>query len=73
MRARVEANDLIPPFLRSTVQGVYVEGFVGSQNQGGSRQGAGGVLVELYFPEDIVTGGTWELPNNWSIEATWEP
>ena len=73
VRAGVEANDLIPPFLRSTVQGVYVEGFVGSQNQGGSRQGAGGVLVELYFPEDIVTGGTWELPNNWSIEATWEP
>jgi autotransporter translocation and assembly factor TamB len=73
VRAGVEANQLIPPFLRSAVQGVYVEGFVGSQNQGGSRQGAGGVLVELYFPENIVTGGTWEIPNNWTIEATWEP
>lgn len=73
IRAGVEANELIPPFLRDVVQGVYVEGYMGSQNEGGSRQGTGGVLLELYFPQDIVTGGTWEVPNNWAVEVTWEP
>lgn len=73
MRAGVEANALIPARLRSVIEGAYVEGFVGSRNQGGDAQTTGGVLMELYFPKKVVTGGKWELPNNWSIEATWEP
>jgi TamB, inner membrane protein subunit of TAM complex len=73
MRAGVQADELIPKPLKGVVKGAYVEGFVGSKNQGGSRTGAGGVLMELYFPHRLVTGGTWELPNNWALEVTWEP
>jgi autotransporter translocation and assembly factor TamB len=73
IRAGVEANSLIPAKLRSVIEGAYVEGFVGGKNQGGNAQATGGVLVELYFPKKLVTGGTWELPNNWSLELTWEP
>jgi hypothetical protein len=73
MRAGVQADELIPKSLKGVVKGAYVEGFVGSKNQGGSRTGAGGVLMELYFPHKLVTGGTWELPNNWALEVTWEP
>ncbi|HEX6239767.1 MAG TPA: translocation/assembly module TamB domain-containing protein, partial [Polyangiales bacterium] len=73
LRAGVEANSLIPKKLRNVVEGAYVEGFVGSRNQGGNATATGGVLMELYFPKDLVTGGTWELPNNWNIELTWEP
>jgi autotransporter translocation and assembly factor TamB len=73
IRAGVEANSLIPAQLRTVVEGVYVEGFVGSRNQGGTATATGGVKMELYFPKDLVTGGTWELPNNWNVELTWEP
>jgi autotransporter translocation and assembly factor TamB len=73
IRAGVEANSLIPAKLRSVVEGAYVEGFVGSRNQGGTATATGGVKMELYFPKDLVTGGTWELPNNWNVELTWEP
>ena len=52
---------------------MYVEGHVGRKNDGDSRTNAGGVLVELYFPRSLVTSGTWEVPNNWSVEVTWEP
>jgi hypothetical protein len=73
MRAGVQADDVIPKALQDVVKGAYVEGYVGRKNQGGSRTGAGGVLMELYFPHKLVTGGTWELPNNWALEVTWEP
>ena len=73
MRAGVEANALIPRSLRRVIEGAYIEGFVGSKNQGGQAQATGGVLVDLYFPRRVVAEGSWELPNNWSVETTWEP
>jgi hypothetical protein len=73
IRAGVEANSLIPAKLRQYIEGAYVEGFVGGRNQGGDAQATGGVLMELYYPKRLVTGGKWELPNNWSVELTWEP
>ena len=73
LRAGMEGRELLPQLIRGMVEGVYLEGFVGVRNQGGQAQQTGGVLMELYFPKRIVGGGSWELPNHWTVELTWEP
>ncbi len=55
------------------VNGVYVEGFVGTEGEDGGQSTTGGFLIELLFPRHLVGSGTYEEPNNWSLDLTWEP
>lgn len=74
VRAGIQADDLIPGFLRGAVRSAHVEGFVGSsEGAEGAATTTGGVLLELYFPYHLVTSGAFEQPDNWSVDLTWEP
>ncbi len=79
LRAGFQADELIPDFLDGVVEGAYVEGFVGvSEDDGGGsgepeQAATGGFLIELLFPHDLVTRGTYERGNNWSLDVSWEP
>jgi len=76
VRVGFQADRLIPERLRRVVRGVYVEGFVGSEQEDGeqgSRQTTAGFLIELLFPYDLVTTGTFEDSSNWTLDLTWEP
>src|SRR5205814_830443 len=86
VRIGTQLDQLIPPFLRGIVRGVYVEGNVlanPGQQQGGTESttnaAAGttaspyGVLLELQFPYSIVTRAEFKFPNAWSLDAIWEP
>ena len=73
IRAGFQADQLIPDALEDVVQGVYVEGFVGTEGDDGGQSTTGGFLIELLFPHSLVTTGTYEEPSNWSLDLTWEP
>ncbi len=73
IRAGFQADSLIPEFLEGVVNGVYVEGFVGTEGQDGGQSTTGGFLIELLFPRHLVGSGTYEEPSNWSLDLTWEP
>ncbi|MDH5493687.1 MAG: translocation/assembly module TamB domain-containing protein, partial [Myxococcales bacterium] len=77
IRAGYDASDLLPEALRRVVTGAYVEGSVnisGTEEGSGDTQAAGvGFLMELRFPNDIVTTGTVSSGANWSFDLTWEP
>lgn len=79
IRAGIDADTLVPKFLRPIVRRAYVEGAVttGSQTQGGTTGPASvDFLLELYFPHNIVgagrvTPGSTQV--QWGLDATWEP
>jgi translocation and assembly module TamB len=75
VRAGVQTDRLIPRFLRGVVQGAYVEGFVGTggDDGAGGQASSGGFLVEFYLPRDLVGSGTFEEPDNWSVDLSWAP
>ncbi|MEM9189016.1 MAG: translocation/assembly module TamB domain-containing protein [Myxococcota bacterium] len=73
VRAGIQADALIPSFLEDIVRSAYVEGFFGSGDESSDGAPSGGFVIELYFPYDIVTSGSFEQPNNWSVDFTWEP
>jgi autotransporter translocation and assembly factor TamB len=75
VRAGIEADRLIPEFLRGLVQGAYFEGFVGTQGDetGGGQSATGGFLLELYFPHDLTWRNTYQAPSNGSTDLLWEP
>ena len=49
-----------------------MEGSVGGGEQTGASARAG-FLIELFFPNDLSTAATYEQPDNWSLDLTWEP
>lgn len=60
------------------IRGLYVEGqFVARRNEGGPNTTAQaqrpGFLIEVLWPLNFVTTGTFAPPSNWSIDVTWEP
>lgn len=73
VRAGFQADRLIPSWLEGVVRGIYVEGFLGAEEQSGQARAAGGFLLELLFPHDLVGSGKWEQGNNWSLDISWEP
>lgn len=81
IRAGINANDLIPDFLRGIVLDAYIEGFLTAAAQGtnaaGSTSGAGGigggVTVEFTFPESFLLRGTYVPVDNGSLDLFYEP
>jgi hypothetical protein len=60
------------------IRGLYIEGqFVARRNEGGPNTTAQaqrpGFLIEVLWPLNFVTTGTFAPPSNWSIDVTWEP
>lgn len=76
VRAGFELDKLVPGFLENVIRGVYVEGiFAGSGEDENASSGGvqGGVLLELYFPYDLVTAGQYGPGQTWSVDFGWEP
>jgi len=74
VRAGFELDKLVPGFLESVVRGVYVEGILAGPEGGGARNQVGtGVLLELYFPHDLLTSGQYGPGEVWSVDVAWEP
>ncbi|MEM7448712.1 MAG: translocation/assembly module TamB domain-containing protein [Myxococcota bacterium] len=79
VRVGYRFDDLLPPWLRTFVQGVYLEGSItaggdeenttsaATQNQGL------GLLLQLDFPRNIVGTTTVSPPAGFSFDLTWEP
>lgn len=74
------ADRILPERIRRVVQGVYVEGYVESQqtdssgvsDETQSRTGTG-LLLEIQWPRSIVTTGAFDRDGSWSLDVTWEP
>lgn len=75
VRAGFELDSLVPGFLENVIHGVYVEGIVagGGGEQSTSSDMEGGVLLELYLPNDFVTSGQYGPGETWSLDLGWEP
>jgi autotransporter translocation and assembly factor TamB len=76
VRAGFELDALIPGFLRDVVTGAYVEGSVSSEKQseeGGAKDVQTGVLIELYFPYNLVSSGRYGPDATWSFDIGWQP
>ena len=79
IRAGVEADRLIPKFLRKVVVDAYVEGIVSSREQTDEGQvtqeaatGAA-VLLELRFPHSLLSEAQYGPGPRWSLDLSWEP
>lgn len=81
---RVKAGfELVPPFMRSLVQRVYIQGALSTRS--GAAAGTGDpttnsaratpdFLIELYFPRNIVGAGrVAPTTRSWGVDVTWEP
>jgi translocation and assembly module TamB len=76
LRAGFELDSLIPDFLRGIVTGMYVEGIVSSGKENdtsGSKEVDRGVLIELFFPHNLVTSGRYGPDTTWSLDVGWQP
>ncbi len=76
IRAGFRADSVIPKALRRVVQGVYVEGALVTQGPDDHASDARllpGFLVQLLFPQHFVSTGTFDPPDSWSVDLTWEP
>lgn len=75
VRAGFELDPLIPSFLAPLVRGAYVEGIVaGSDAESNSKTGVqGGVLIELYFPYNLIGSGQMGPGETWSLDLVWAP
>jgi autotransporter translocation and assembly factor TamB len=81
---RVRAGfEVVPPFMRSLVQRVYVQGALSTGSNAGTtgnepttNQGLAtpDFLIELYFPKNIVgSGRVAPTTRSWGVDVTWEP
>ena len=64
--------------MRGVVRGAYIEGYVQSESQEEGEEGStwgavGGLLIELYFSQGVLTSGSIEPPSNWSFDILWRP
>jgi hypothetical protein len=81
LSAGIEADRIIPKFMRGFVRGAYVEGIVSSKSgeseeeaaQVSSNGASGGVLLELLLPRDLVWAGQYGPGPRWSIDLDWRP
>lgn len=73
VRAGFELDSLIPDFLKRFIRGVYVEGIIAGSDDQQQQDTAGGVLLELYLPHDLVTSGQYGPGETWSLDLGWEP
>jgi translocation and assembly module TamB len=79
IRAGIDADTLVPKFLRPIVRRAYVEGAVttGTENQDGTTGPASvAFLLELYFPHNFVGAGRVKPGSaqvQWGVDVTWEP
>jgi len=76
LRAGFELDALIPESLSEVITGIYVEGIISSEkqeDQSGPRDVNHGVLVELYFPHNLVTSGRYGSNSSWSFDLGWQP
>ncbi|MCG8553748.1 MAG: translocation/assembly module TamB domain-containing protein [Proteobacteria bacterium] len=79
--ARFEARQLIPKFLRSIVHQAYLEGSAAIHSPDNSQQDSTGagldpaldMVIELYFPHNIVGRGRVAPQRRWDLDLTWEP
>ena len=80
-RTRLRAGwEAVPPFMRSLVQRVYLQGAISTADSGASSTGANtgqatpDFLLELYFPNNIVGAGrVAPTTRSWGLDVTWEP
>lgn len=73
LRAGFELDSLIPDALASLITGVYLEGIVTKEEAAGQQSSTqAGVLVELYFPNQLFTTGQWGPGATWSIDWGWQ-
>lgn len=82
-RTRLRAGfEAVPPFMRSLVQRVYLQGAISTADSGSASStssGNGGsatpdFLLELYFPNNIVGAGrVAPTTRSWGLDITWEP
>ncbi|MBN1946973.1 MAG: translocation/assembly module TamB domain-containing protein [Bradymonadales bacterium] len=76
VRAGFAADRLIPGFMRGFVTGLYVEGFVQTEEEeevaSSQRRTTGGVLLELYFPLGFLISSSFQPPANWSLDLLWQ-
>jgi hypothetical protein len=76
VRAGFALDTLIPDFLRPIITGIYLEGSISSDRQGatgGDDDLRPGVLIELYFPHDLVSSGRYGPDATWSLDLGWQP
>jgi hypothetical protein len=73
VRAGFELDKLVPSFLESVVRGAYVEGILAGPEGSARNQVGTGVLLELYFPHDLLTSGQYGPGEVWSVDVAWEP
>lgn len=73
IRAGFELDSLIPKALASLITGVYLEGIVTNEEAAGQQSSTqAGVLVELYFPNQLFSTGQWGPGATWSIDWGWQ-
>jgi hypothetical protein len=79
-RTRLKAGfETVPPFMRSLVERVYLQGAISTADQNaGSTNSAGSTtpdfLLELYFHNNIVGAGkVAPTTRSWGVDVTWEP
>jgi len=80
-RTRLRAGwEAVPPFMRSLVQRVYLQGAISTADTSGSSNNANAgsatpdFLLELYFPNNIVGAGrVAPTTRSWGLDVTWEP
>lgn len=78
VRLGIDANELIPDFLRGLVLDAYIEGFVtAAADNVGTTAGpggiGGGVTVEFTLPEGFLLRGTWVPVDHGSADLFFEP
>ena len=73
VRAGFELDNVVPDFLDDFIRGVYVEGIFAGANENENSQVQGGVLLELFLPNDFVTTGQYGPGETWSVDLGWEP
>jgi hypothetical protein len=79
-RTRLKAGwEAVPPFMRSLVQKVYLQGAISTADQTASSTNTSGAttpdfLLELYFPNNLVGAGrVAPTTRSWGVDVTWEP
>jgi translocation and assembly module TamB len=79
VRVGINADDLIPDFLRDVVTGAYIEGFVTAtaDTATGTTAGpggiGGGVTLEFTLPRGFLLRGTYVPVDNGSLDLLYEP
>lgn len=73
IRAGFELDELLPPFLRPIITGVYLEGIVARESDGAeSAETSWGTLLEVYFPRNFFAAGQYGPGTTWSLDFGWQ-